>query len=600
MGIVFIVFCMRLPAEQSGSHRLFCLRNPSLENDSMLSRYLIKVFLVLTLVCVTGCDPETLVREKVPAPLKNALTFVDTPASGKGSKKAGAAASLRIVSPKKNAALPVDAPILFRAEAKLPDGTKPGRSAVVWQVTKRGLKPQEIGRGLTVKHKLDPGDYALKVTFVTGQKKDLVHKSKFRIVFSVSGTVTSSGQGVPGAQLVLTTLDGKKQIAKTKTGKDGAYFIEIPPGERYRLTPSKKGFSFSPLQQIFSFDGKSVHVDFVTAEAALENIRLTASADSEKPLLSICPKQEVYLKLAIKSETVADRIEASLVRPGEQDDKRLLLGEAIDAAEVPNTANPKAPKYLLVKVPANPKQDSPDTAYRLRVMVYDREGNSFAGEAPQDIRIDLGKCIRQELANALPLLEKGDIKAAIKSHELIEHYRETLPDKSSFSGEMEKNYFNRGLAHLSLALEAKKESIQQIGHLGKALVDFNEVLRFHKRDGGAYMFRGLVRQLRGNFDGAIDDYGAALQSDPSLAAAYKLRALARLETDAKGNLAHAVDDFTGALKLNADPEIRKARRKALDLDLKTEGTKDDVKVDISEIPLPTLLETVKIKEFIRK
>jgi len=63
----------------------------------------------------------------------------------------------------------------------------------------------------------------------------------------------------------------------------------------------------------------------------------------------------------------------------------------------------------------------------------------------------------------------------------------------------------------------------------------------------SYLSRGNERYEKGDLDGAIDDFGAALAFDFRLAPAYVSRGNARL---AKKDFIGAMDDFNAAIQVN--------------------------------------------------
>jgi tetratricopeptide (TPR) repeat protein len=62
----------------------------------------------------------------------------------------------------------------------------------------------------------------------------------------------------------------------------------------------------------------------------------------------------------------------------------------------------------------------------------------------------------------------------------------------------------------------------------------------------AYENRGLVKQRKGDLDGAIADFSHAIELDPRLADAYQNRGLAK---SSKGDSQGAADDYERAKKL---------------------------------------------------
>src|SRR5215470_2787352 len=63
----------------------------------------------------------------------------------------------------------------------------------------------------------------------------------------------------------------------------------------------------------------------------------------------------------------------------------------------------------------------------------------------------------------------------------------------------------------------------------------------------SYLSRGNERFAKGDLDGAISDFAAALAFDPRLAPAYVSRGNARY---AKKDLNGAIDDFNAAIQVN--------------------------------------------------
>ncbi len=77
-------------------------------------------------------------------------------------------------------------------------------------------------------------------------------------------------------------------------------------------------------------------------------------------------------------------------------------------------------------------------------------------------------------------------------------------------------------------------------------------LRAETRDD--FVLRGVLRQDKGDLEGAIDDFSRAIDLDPDHAASWNNRGNARIE---RGDLAGAADDFTRAIELDpGDPSAR--------------------------------------------
>src|SRR5882724_6191097 len=88
------------------------------------------------------------------------------------------------------------------------------------------------------------------------------------------------------------------------------------------------------------------------------------------------------------------------------------------------------------------------------------------------------------------------------------------------------------------------------------------------RFAAAYYNRGNERYKKGDLDGAIADFDAALTFDPSWALAYNMRGNARYN---KGDLDGSIADYTRAIEINPHLALAhynrgKARRDTGDLD----------------------------------
>jgi tetratricopeptide (TPR) repeat protein len=101
------------------------------------------------------------------------------------------------------------------------------------------------------------------------------------------------------------------------------------------------------------------------------------------------------------------------------------------------------------------------------------------------------------------------------------------------------------------------------GDLDGAIADYDAALTFDPRWALAYNMRGSARYNKGDLDGSIADYELAIKSDPFFAKAYGNRGLARLF---QGDMARAEKDFDQCLRLDPklksllEEEIEKAKR----------------------------------------
>src|SRR4029077_18844208 len=100
------------------------------------------------------------------------------------------------------------------------------------------------------------------------------------------------------------------------------------------------------------------------------------------------------------------------------------------------------------------------------------------------------------------------------------------------------DYNSRGLAK-----EAK-------GDYDGAIADFNRAIELDPKLAIFYTNRGLAKEAKGDLDGAIADYTRAIELDPKQPGAYMNRGLAK---EAKGDLDGAIPDFNRANEL--DPRL---------------------------------------------
>jgi len=72
-------------------------------------------------------------------------------------------------------------------------------------------------------------------------------------------------------------------------------------------------------------------------------------------------------------------------------------------------------------------------------------------------------------------------------------------------------------------LPRQGNGLRRTGPSGQALQDYNAAVILLPNDAGAYVDRGLVHELRGNYELALRDYSWAIQLDPANATAYSTR-----------------------------------------------------------------------------
>ncbi len=566
----------------------------------MFSRSLRMVLIVAGLSVLIGCDPETVVKSKVPEPLRKALTF--GPAGAAPKAKQSEAASAEIASPKNGEAYPAGKEIVFRGSAKLATEDKTQKPELVWTLfpekTPAGVP---LGNGNSVRKQLDPGRYRVELALVQEGRK-VAKNVNFRVVITMSGKVTAAdGSGLPGTDVDLTDLEGNKVVSTTQSGRDGTFTVEFPSEDQFRIVPRKKGFSFSPVSQVVKFSREPVQIVFKGVKGEISDIRLTESEKTDENVRNICPQQEAWLKLSIKFDQKIARVEPFLVQQEADKERLILLDDLTDSADVPKERDPNLPAVLKVRIPHGSTLGVPTGLYRLRVKVYDDTGNNFSGEASAPIKMDMTQCFSGKLAEAVSAQEKGNLQEAIKTYSVLEDFGKIVEDPRQFSKDMQKAMFNRGIANLGIALSKKAGEAPILGQLNKAFSDFNAVLKVQKRDTEALLLRGAVAYLARNYQGALKDFDTVLAFVPQEAAARELRAQTLIKIGLKKNLTPAIDDFTELVDLDPkNKDFKKSRSEALKLLVRSESEGDDAKVDTSAVPLRGVGEILNVEKYVRK
>src|SRR5208283_3050271 len=153
----------------------------------MFSRSLRMVLTVAGLLILIACDPETVIKSKVPEPLRDALTFGPPGAAAKG--KQSETATVEIVAPKSGSAHPVGKDMIFQAKVKLTGETQPQKLELDWKLfPEKNPAGVPLGKGNSVRKQLDPGRYRAELTMVR-DGQTIVKSVNFRVVLSMSGKV---------------------------------------------------------------------------------------------------------------------------------------------------------------------------------------------------------------------------------------------------------------------------------------------------------------------------------------------------------------------------------------------------------------------------
>jgi lipoprotein NlpI len=98
-------------------------------------------------------------------------------------------------------------------------------------------------------------------------------------------------------------------------------------------------------------------------------------------------------------------------------------------------------------------------------------------------------------------------------------------------------YYNRGMAK------------QFKGDFAGAIADYSNALEFRADNADAYLNRGAAKKAEGDWDEAIADFTRTIQLKPDAALAYYQRGVAE---KAKGDLNRAMADFTKATELDSN------------------------------------------------
>src|SRR5215472_7663755 len=101
-------------------------------------------------------------------------------------------------------------------------------------------------------------------------------------------------------------------------------------------------------------------------------------------------------------------------------------------------------------------------------------------------------------------------------------------------------------SHFASAYYNRGNGRYKKGDLDGAISDFDAALTFDPRLAVAYNMRGCARYHKQDLDGSIADYTRAIEINPHLVAAYNNRGNARND---KGDLAGAMADFDRAIQL---------------------------------------------------
>jgi tetratricopeptide (TPR) repeat protein len=559
------------------------------------------ICVVAAVLFVAGCDMETLVKTKVPEPLKNLLSFGPTgPKPAKGPGGAPLPPKAEIEQPAPNSVHAAGKEVLFRGTAEVP-GQPAAKPDLTWTLFKdKDKQGTLLGKALSAKKALEAGEYRAEFAMtVEGQR---VAKSvRFRVVYSVPGKVLApDGKGLSGTEIILSSLDQQAEIFRTSSGPDGRFSVELPPEGHFLLAPRKKGFSFNPYHKIIQYQKDSAPAEFTSVKGEIKDIRFTSSADSDDVLTSLCPNQLACIKFEMESPEKPDHIEAFLSRIVSNAEDLTQLDHVKGTGDSATDVGSPGRRALAVKVPTDLHIGSKEVSYRVLLKVRDQKGSTLSAQAPAAVKVDLPQCLNTSLTEAVSLHLKGELQAAAKAYTQIEEVNKKLEDRAAFVSFMEKVHFDRAVAYIAMARALPEDDPKRREYLGKALSDLTSVLKVRKKDVQALLLRGITKQLMGDPESSLEDFSAALGIEPKGVAVleYKVRSL--LKTKKKKNLVRAVDDLTEAIDLEpGSKHLRKIRSETLKLLAKSQDMGDDATIDTSGAPLGEIAR-LTLENYLRK
>jgi tetratricopeptide (TPR) repeat protein len=577
-----------------------------LEQDHMFSRSIQIVIPIICAFLVIGCNPEELIKQKVPEPIQKMLKLPSLEKFGSKAQQREQIA-LRIQKPNNNDILNPKKPVKFVAKVELPKGMPVPKQNIAWVLFKKGSKrPKRLGTGLQASTNLDPGSYQVKVTMNLPEPLNVnkTDSAQFDVAFTVDGRVVHSGLGIQGVELTLTEIQGDKEVSRAKTGKDGKFRIAIPEKGKFKLSAKKAGYSFSPLYKIVQYGGKSDSMPFRAAKAEIRDIRLFPDKDSKETVKIFCPQKEFYLKLKLESETEITSMRAELIPKKRLDAKPTVIGEVLNASEVPNVNDPSAPQFMRVKWPEIKDITIQPENYLLVVIASDANGNAFSVSSPDLVSVDITACIEKVFSHAVSLHQKGELEVALQAYNTLAKDIRFASNKAPFKKLIAKRAFNMGLVNLHLALKLMDEGKgdgKADRYLSRAVVSFTDAFTANRNDAESIYLRAVSHYLKKNDQNALNDCAQAIQLAPRMAKAYELQGRLYLNSGRKKQLLDAVDDFTTALTIDPDnASLRKTRSATLKLDLENKDKSDEEKIDTSSIPFEDLAKSKILRTAPRK
>ncbi len=562
----------------------------------MRLRYFWTICTVGALLGFTGCDPASLIKSKVPGPLKDLLTFESTRLAV--SKPI---TSVEIVYPKAKEVYGSTEPVNFQAKVNTGKTKLPAPPTISWTlIADAGKKKTVLGKGERISKRLEAGKYQAEVT-VQVAAQEVIKKVAFRVALRMLGKIVGTeGKGIPGVDIQVMKLDDQTVLSQARSDGNGTFAIELPAEGHVIVRPKKSGFNFSPASQILQFSATPVKIEFTGVESEITDIRLTQTENPQVSVAQLCPGEQVSLSFKLKAKSPPEAFQVALVKRENQSEQVIRLNQESNSNAAHATTSTES-KTLKVRLPENANLGSGSFKGRLRLTVTDQKGNTYALEAPGTLSVDVSGCFYKAATEASALLRAGKLENALARFHSAEKLARELEDSPETTATLTTVYVNSAIALLMSAQAENPKSGQRRATLEAALLDLNRVLGTQPRNGEALFLKGVGDYFAEDYKSAVTDFDRVLLSQVGNSDAKLLRAFARLKTGLKGNVSSAVDDLTGIL--TEDPsrtDLRKVRRTALKLVAQYQDRKDDEKIDTSEITLPDIGSVLDLKKYILK
>jgi tetratricopeptide (TPR) repeat protein len=560
---------------------------------------------------VVGCEPQEIVKDKVPTPIQDLLRFGPVPL--KKDDRIAIKNSIKIVSPLPNTVFPVGKDSKFQVEMIWPD-ERVQKPEPTWTLKKESGNPEPLGKGNTVQKKLPAGKYKAEVSVTLGDQK-VSRDVAFQVMYQVQGRIAVDNVGLQSVELdVFDQTEGI--VSRAKTGKDGRFTIDTPSEDTFKVVPKLQGYTFAPHEMDVYFAADTKPIEFKAVKGELKEIAILANVDSDESITTFCPSQEAFLRFVAETQFPIDSVTAYLIDP------TAASATAESPAPVKNApprgADKLAPppvssgiklkiapakmlenkKLYTVEMPSSAILGSRSSSYKIRVEIQDEKGGVIRAYAKSPLTLDRRGCISAAFENGKIAQEKEKTEEALSYYKQAEGLYRASADFAQFSSIMEDLLFHRAALNLNRATAShKQDEVQKL--LSESLEDLNEAFRLRDKQNSkdcwvqALLLRGSVLLLKKNYQQANKDLDKAASCNAKIAALYELRARALLQEKPKENVLAAVSELTSAINLNPNIEgLRLFRRELTQIAQKTQD--EHYLVDTSSLSFRNINEILNL------